>query len=226
KLIEKYNTPVPRYTSYPPVPFWANDHHTLSWQESIIDNANVDMYVHIPYCEQLCYYCGCNRIITKNHDNEQRLIECIAKEWDLYTTLRGKKLTVANLHLGGGTPTFLSASNLDKLLARLLANRSDSFIGSIEIDPRRYNIEQIEVMNKHGITRFSLGVQDFDSDVQKHINRIQSVELVKKCVDELRSFNAESINFDLIYGLPLQTIETVTNTIESVQLLQPDSIAL
>jgi oxygen-independent coproporphyrinogen-3 oxidase len=229
ELVEKYNRPGPRYTSYPPVPFWHNIPSEKEWITHLKDNyqedVGVDLYVHVPFCESLCYYCGCNRTITKNHDVEDYYLAALLKEWEIYKEKLGFSLKINSLHFGGGTPTFLSPSNLEKLITTLIQNKSNTFIGSIEIDPRTCNDGHIEVLSRLDIKRVSLGIQDFDPNVQKAINRDQSPAMVELLVEKLRLSNFASINFDLIYGLPKQSLDSISKTIEIVAKLKPDLIA-
>ena len=229
QLIQKYNTPGPRYTSYPPVPFWRGTPSEAQWitdiRTSYDEKQGLDLYVHVPFCESLCYYCGCSRIITKDHSTEDPFVEALLNEWDLYEKKLGFKPLITSRHSGGGTPTFLSPLNLDRLIKGLTWNRSPSFIGSIEIDPRTCTNEHIQVLSENAIKRVSLGIQDFDQTVQKAIHRDQSPELVRAMVQKMRDYGFESINFDLIYGLPKQTISSIEQTIELVNEMRPDLIA-
>ncbi len=229
QLILKYNRPGPRYTSYPPVPFWNSAPDEEKWishiKNSYQEEVGVDLYVHVPFCESLCYYCGCNRTITKNHEVESPFIEALLKEWEIYKIKLGFPVKINSLHFGGGTPTFLSPKNLEKLISTLILHKTKDFIGSIEIDPRTCSLEHLEVLNRLGIKRISLGIQDFDSDVQKAIHRSQSPEMVETLVQKLRSNNFSSLNFDLIYGLPKQSLHSISRTIEIVSKMKPDLIA-
>ena len=229
KLIDKYSRPGPRYTSYPPVPFWTGAPDESEWLRQIATryspDQGVDLYVHVPFCERLCYYCGCNRTITRNHEVEDPFVQMVIQEWDIYRNKLGFSPKVNSLHFGGGTPTFLSPQNLNTLISCLTANRTDSFIGSIEIDPRTCSIEHLKVLSNTGVSRVSLGIQDFDPEVQKSINRLQSVSMVEKLVEKLREYYFKSINFDLIYGLPKQSIDSITDTMRIVAKLRPDLIA-
>lgn len=229
QLIQKYNVAGPRYTSYPPVPFWRQTPTQDQWVQHIKSQYNpetgLDLYVHIPFCESLCYYCGCSRIVTKDHSVEDTLLESLLGEWKIYQEKLGCTPMVSSLHFGGGTPTFLSPKNLEKLIIGLTRHKSDSFIGSIEVDPRTCTSEHIQVIAGQGIKRVSLGIQDFDPLVQKAIHRDQSIEMVAKLVNQMRERGIESINFDLIYGLPKQTMESIERTIEAVKELRPDLIA-
>lgn len=229
-LIEKYNKPIPRYTSFPPVPYWHDEPTEEVWMQGVLSTYNsndgVDIYVHVPFCEQLCYYCGCNRVITRNHDNEDVFVNYLLKEWSLYqAAFKDQSIKINSIHFGGGTPNFLSSQNLTKIIDTICAHKTEGFFGSIEVDPRTVSFEQLDTLTSLGVTRFSFGIQDFDPLVQKAINRSQSVEMIKSIVDYLRAKNVESINFDLIYGLPNQTIQTIERTFSHVVELSPDMIA-
>lgn len=229
EMINKYNRPGPRYTSYPPVPYWNNTPNETTWISHLKTNYDpqkgMDLYVHVPYCESLCYYCGCSRTITKNHAVEDSYLEMVLKEWDLYQQKLGFTPTINSLHFGGGTPTFLSPANLERLIKSLLKNKLETFIGSIEIDPRTCQSAHLKVLADNDIKRVSLGIQDFDPVVQKAINREQSPSMVEALVGKIREHNISSINFDLIYGLPKQTTESIAKTIEIVIKQRPDLIA-
>jgi len=227
-LIAKYNYPAPRYTSYPAVPFWNGDVSENTWLQSIEKNPEykkgVDVYIHIPYCESLCFYCGCHRFITKNKSTGNDYVLALLKEWNLYShKLSGVKIN--SLHLGGGTPTFLSPVAMKLLIGGLFPFFNDDFIGSVEIDPRTCLDEHLEIFQQYGLNRVSLGIQDFNYDVQNAVNRIQPFSLVKDLVKKLRRKKIKSLNFDLIYGLPLQTKQTIEDTIKKVTFLKPDLVA-
>jgi oxygen-independent coproporphyrinogen-3 oxidase len=229
RLITKYDRPGPRYTSYPPVPFWSGRPEQDIWVQDLLENYDplmgLDLYVHIPYCEKLCYYCGCNRTITKNHTVEGPLLELIMGEWDIYRRLLGTVPKINSLHFGGGTPTFLNSKNLETLIRHLSSERTLEFIGSIELDPRTCTQDHLKVLAETEVTRVSIGVQDFSPKVQEAINRIQPVKMVKDLVDSLRAMSFKSINMDLIYGLPLQDLDTITTTMKTVAEMRPDLIA-
>ena len=229
QLIQKYNIPGPRYTSYPPVPFWRGTPSESQWighiKTQYDPKQGLDLYVHVPFCESLCYYCGCSRVITKNHSVEEGYVETLLKEWSLYKDKLGFSPLISSLHFGGGTPTFLSPENLDRLIQGLTANRTSSFIGSIEVDPRTCTVEHVRVLAKNQIKRASLGVQDFDETVQKAIHRDQSPEMVRNLGQTMKDHGISSINFDLIYGLPKQTNESIERTIALVSEMRPDLIA-
>lgn len=235
ELLAKYDVPVPRYTSYPTVPAWDQNLETAQWLEHIRhslenENASWSMYFHVPFCESLCTFCGCNNIITKNHKLEDPYVEHLLKEWSLYLEAvpdLGRR-RLRHLHLGGGTPTFLSESNLDKLFSQMFKNiiRDDNWEASIEVDPRRTTKEQLAVLKKFGFNRISLGVQDFDPEVQRLVNRHQPFEITKGISDAARGLGFDSVNFDLIYGLAKQTPESMQKTAEQTIALKPDRIAL
>jgi coproporphyrinogen III oxidase/oxygen-independent coproporphyrinogen-3 oxidase len=233
-LIAKYDIPAPRYTSYPTVPYWSENPTTDEWIESVRkslskDESKISIYIHIPFCETLCTFCGCNTSITKNHSVEEPYLEHLFQEFQYYYThvenLQHRK--VAEVHLGGGSPTYLSEYNLEKLIDNLFSKlkiASNASL-SIEVDPRRTRKTQLEVLRKYGFHRISLGVQDFNPNVQKLINRFQPFEKTKETTDNARELGYNSVNFDLIYGLPRQTKESMQYTIEKTLELKPDRIA-
>ena len=234
-LFAKYDIPAPRYTSYPTVPYWESAPDSNLWIQNIKTSlSKVDsswaMYIHIPYCETLCTFCGCNNIITKDHGRETPYVDLVLKEWYMYLAqvpeLKSKPLK--NLHLGGGSPTFLSAESLKKLLKPILdsVQLSEQFEGSVEVDPRRTTYDQLVVLKELGFDRISLGVQDFNHEVQRLVNRIQPFDITKKITDDARSLGYRSVNFDLIYGMAKQTPETMKECVEKTIQLRPDRIAL
>lgn len=236
QLLAKYDVPVPRYTSYPTVPYWQNTPSSESWLEHLRsglapEHTSFSLYIHVPYCETLCTFCGCNNIITKDHSQEDAYVELVIREMDSYLLavpdLARRKLKL--IHLGGGSPTFLSPQSLEKLLRGILGKLTISpteFEGAIEVDPRRTTREQLEVMRKFGFNRISLGVQDFDPEVQRLVNRIQPFSITKNISDVARSLGFDSVNFDLIYGLARQTPESIRKSAELTAELRPDRIAL
>ena len=234
-LYNKYNIPVPRYTSYPTVPFWDIDFNKkVSWPQ-LVGNAfevmskdeGISLYVHLPFCEKLCTYCGCNKRITTNHGVEKTYIEYLLKEWDMYLKAFRGRPVIKELHLGGGTPTFFSPANLRDLITRILSpvtvaqNNEFGFEGH----PNNTTLEHLEVLFELGFRRVSFGVQDFDPVVQKAINRIQPYENVEKAVLNARAAGYQWVNFDLIYGLPFQNQESILRTMEYIELLRPERIA-
>ena len=184
-LLAKYDVPAPRYTSYPTVPYWSEPPTTEEWVQNLQSHVNVktrwSVYIHVPFCETLCTFCGCNNTITKNHGVENPYVEKVIKEWNIYRqkvpSLFNQPL--AHLHLGGGSPSFLKPESIDQLLQGTLGSikRETSFEGSMEVDPRRTQKAQLEVLRKWGFNRLSLGVQDFTPEVQRIINRNQPFEI-------------------------------------------------
>lgn len=233
-LLKKYNVAAPRYTSYPTVPYW--DVQTFSitgWINAVKDtylshkDEGISLYIHLPFCESLCTYCGCNTRITKNHGVEQPYIQALLKEWQMYVNVLGDKPKIKELHLGGGTPTFFSSENLNTLIIRIL---KEAFLApdaelSFEAHPANTSKAHLHTLYQLGFKRLSLGIQDFDPKVQLMINRFQTPEQVFKVTEEARKIGYDSINFDLIYGLPAQTTKGLAKTIETVIAMQPDRIA-
>lgn len=235
ELFAKYDIPAPRYTSYPTVPYWETAPTSTEWfqhlQQSFVpEQSSWALYLHIPYCETLCTFCGCNTIITKDHKREEPYVDLILKEWQTYLSNvpELKKRPLKHLHLGGGTPTFLSAEALTKMLKPILdqVTLDPHFEGSIEVDPRRTTKEQLKALRDLGFDRVSLGVQDFHHEVQRLVNRIQPYDITKGITDEARRLGFRSVNFDLIYGLAKQTPETMKETVQKTLELRPDRIAL
>lgn len=235
QLIRKYDVPVPRYTSYPTVPHWnTKDFDLTSWHRAVkraFDESNdekgISLYIHLPFCESLCTYCACNTRITRNHAVEERYIAAVIGEWKAYLKLFGRRPKVRELHLGGGTPTFFSPENLDRLLTLLLeqADIHPAPEFGFEGHPNNTTRAHLEALRSFGFRRVSFGVQDLDERVQRAINRIQPFENVELVTNQSRDLGYKSISFDLIYGLPYQTLESVTKTLESVISLRPDRIA-
>ncbi|OLY91503.1 oxygen-independent coproporphyrinogen-3 oxidase [Cnuella takakiae] len=233
-LIRKYNQPVPRYTSYPTVPVWHEQLDAAEWQQAFrqrFDEQNhtsgISLYIHLPFCESLCTYCGCNKKITTNHKVEDEYLEVIEKEWKRYRKLMKQTPVIREIHLGGGTPTFFAPRNLQRLIRGIL---KDSIVHpshefSIEGHPNNTTEAHLKALYELGFRRISYGVQDNDPDVQRVINRIQPFENVLKATEMARAIGFTSVNFDLIYGLPLQTIESIERTIAQTITLRPDRIA-
>lgn len=234
KLLEKYNVPVPRYTSYPTVPYWQDNIDTNRWQETFstaftrfAPGNGIALYMHLPFCESLCTYCGCNKKITGNHSVEDAYINAIHNEWKSYTTLMDHKPIIRELHLGGGTPTFFAPANLIRLLKPIL---NDVIIHphaefGFEGHPNNTTEAHLQSLYDLGFRRVSYGVQDNDPEVQRIINRIQPLENVVRAINTARSIGYKSVNFDLIYGLPGQTTASITKTINETIALRPDRIA-
>lgn len=233
-LIKKYNQPVPRYTSYPTVPFWENNLEVAGW-ERLVKKAfddfgskeGISLYIHLPFCESLCTYCGCNKRITKNHQVEEPYLEAILREWERYLVILGETPKLNGIHLGGGTPTFFSPESLEFLISKILKSTelSSEYEFSFEGHPNNTTYEQLLELAQLGFDRVSYGIQDFNPEVQKAIHRYQPFEAVEKATDWARISGYSSINFDLIYGLPYQTKETLQDTFEKVGQLRPERIA-
>lgn len=234
-LIQKYNVPGPRYTSYPTVPYWEEEtfSHEL-WLESVKKSfiqsnsaEGISLYIHLPFCESLCTFCGCFKRITKNHSVEDPYIKAVLKEWTLYTELFDKKPIIKEIHLGGGTPTFFSSDNLQVLIDGIfaLATRHSECEMSFEGHPNNTTREHLQSLYDLGFRRVSFGVQSYSETVQKAINRIQPFENVAKVTYLAREIGYNSISHDLIYGLPFQTLEDIYDTIEKTKSLFPDRLA-
>lgn len=234
-LIHKYNVAAPRYTSYPTVPFWHSAHfNETSWKENVVaryanaQQKGISLYVHLPYCESLCTYCGCNTRITKNHSVEEPYIASVLKEWTMYKSLlEEEKIVIQEIHLGGGTPTFFQPKNLEKLIQGLLEGneKAEDASFSFEGHPANTTAEHLQALYDLGFRRLSLGIQDFDDQVQYVINRKQTLEDVQSVMNQARAIGYTSINFDLIYGLPMQKLETVEHTMKQSLLMRPDRIS-
>lgn len=233
QLLKKYDVPTPRYTSYPTVPYW--DFSTLDedkWRQSVIQTFNAEngglcIYIHLPFCENLCTFCACNKRITKNHAVEDPYISTVLKEWEMYKQMLPAAPIIKEIHLGGGTPTFFSPANLVQLITGIT---KDAVIAphhefSVEVHPNYTTEEHLEKLASTGFNRISLGVQDFDPKVQFIINRIQTYEQTKQVVDWAKKHGYQSINIDLIYGLPHQTLESIEYSIDRIQTLMPHRIA-
>jgi len=235
-LIRQYDVAGPRYTSYPTADrfveaFTAQDYiQALELRRDAPAAAKLplSLYIHIPFCEQLCYYCACNKIITKHHDRATAYIKYLGMEIDLHTKHMGVGQAVSQLHFGGGSPTFLSDDELREVMAMLRRSFTLAPAGeySIEIDPRTIDHKRLDALADMGFNRLSFGVQDFEPAVQKAVHRIQPAEQVFDLVQAARDRGFESINVDLIYGLPEQTPESVDRTMAQVSALKPDRIAL
>ncbi len=236
ELLAKYDIPAPRYTSYPTVPYWSDDPTSEQWLRALqqafsLPQTTWSMYIHIPFCETLCTFCGCNTFITRNHRNEATYTAAIHKEWELYLAAlpRLRAAPVKQIHFGGGTPTFYSASSLRRLLQPIMASMTINpadFEGSIEVSPRSTNREKLLALRELGFQRISMGVQDYDPEVQRLINRIQPVEMTRDLTNIAREVGFESVNYDLIYGLPGQTPEKMRRAAEITMELRPERIAL
>ncbi|MBP7452483.1 MAG: oxygen-independent coproporphyrinogen III oxidase [Ottowia sp.] len=235
-LLTRFDVPGPRYTSYPTADRFVEAFGAADYAQALTQRRTgpaalalpLSLYVHIPFCEQLCYYCACNKIITKHHERSAPYLGYLSREVDLHVQRLGSGHSVSQLHLGGGSPTFLNDDELAELMAMLRRNFSLVPGGeySIEIDPRTVDVTRLEALARLGFNRLSFGVQDFDPQVQKAVHRIQPAEQVFALVEAARRIGFESINVDLIYGLPKQTPESFDRTLAQVSALRPDRIAL
>ncbi|APW42455.1 oxygen-independent coproporphyrinogen III oxidase [Rhodoferax saidenbachensis] len=235
-LLRRFDVAGPRYTSYPTADRFVEAFGADDYAQALAQRRSgaaalalpLSLYVHIPFCESLCYYCACNKIITKHHDRATAYLRYLSREVDLHTALIGRGQTVSQLHLGGGTPTFLNDGELRELMDML--RRSFNFAPggeySIEVDPRTIDVKRLDTLAELGFNRLSFGVQDFDPAVQKAVHRVQPAEQVFALVEAARVRGFESINVDLIYGLPQQSPESFDRTLAQVNQLRPDRIAL
>ena len=229
-LIQKYNVPGPRYTSYPTVPYWKEEDFSLSkWKETLVhsftesnSSEGISLYIHLPFCESLCTFCGCNKRITKRHDVEHPYIDAILKEWELYCELLPKKPIIKEIHLGGGTPTFFSPENLERLITGLFENAAThpEHEFSFEGHPNNTTRAHLQKLYDLGFRRVSFGVQDYSETVQKAIHRVQSFHNVAKVTFWAREIGYTSVGHDLIFGLPFQTLADVKDTIDKTKSLQ------
>jgi len=236
-LLRRLDTPGPRYTSYPTADRFVEAFGAVEYRQALrqrAEGANVggttplSLYVHIPFCESVCYYCACNKVITRHHERGAEYLDALDAEIDLHVAELGRGRPVSQLHLGGGSPTFLSDTELERLMASL--RRAFKLVPgaeiSIEVDPRTATPARLARLAAMGFGRISFGVQDFDLQVQQAVHRVQPFEAVRELIEAARALDYESINVDLIYGLPKQTPESFARTIAQVAGLRPDRIAL
>ncbi|MDT0678456.1 oxygen-independent coproporphyrinogen III oxidase [Autumnicola musiva] len=234
-LISKYNVPGPRYTSYPTVPYWDESRFTLKkWQKGLQKSfresnhsEGISIYIHLPFCESLCTFCGCNKRVTKNHSVEIPYLESVLNEWKMYCKLFSEKPFIKELHLGGGTPTFFSARNLELLLNGIFENSRKAADAELSFEghPNNTSSEHLRLFSSFGFSRVSYGVQDYNEKVQKAIHRVQPFENVKKVTEAARETGFNSVGHDIIFGLPFQTKEHIIRTVERTKALMPDRIA-
>ena len=234
-LLQKYNVPGPRYTSYPTVPYWnETDFNYEIWIETLKKSfvesntcEGISLYIHLPFCESLCTFCGCNKRITKNHTVENPYIEAVLKEWDLYCAILEEKPIIKEIHLGGGTPTFFSPQSLENLINGIFskAEKAPNYEFSFEGHPNNTTREHLQKLYNLGFRRVSFGVQDYSEKVQKAIHREQPFHNVAKVTFWAREIGYTSIGHDIIFGLPFQEVEDVIDTIEKTKSLQPDRLA-
>ncbi|MFT6931057.1 MAG: oxygen-independent coproporphyrinogen-3 oxidase [Sediminicola sp.] len=234
-LVQKYNIAGPRYTSYPTVPYWDLESFSgKAWRQTIIQSfkesnttEGISLYIHLPFCEQMCTFCGCHKRITKCHDKEGPYINAVLKEWRLYCDLFSYRPRIKELHLGGGTPTFFSPENLRMLIDGIFnsAEKAEGSEFSFEGHPNNTTKDHLKTLFDLGFRRVSFGVQDYNEMVQKAINRIQPFENVKRVTEYARDIGYTSVGHDIIFGLPFQTLTHVEQTILKTKELMPDRLA-
>lgn len=234
-LVAKYNVPGPRYTSYPTVPYWdVSAFSGKAWKESVTrafaesnEKTGISLYIHLPFCESMCTFCGCHKRITRRHSVELPYISALLKEWELYRKLFGKRPIIRELHLGGGTPTFFSPENLKVLLEGIFryADRAEDWEYSFEGHPANTTREHLRVLYQAGFRRVSYGVQDYNETVQKAIHRIQTYEQVAEVTRISREEGFTSVGHDIIYGLPFQRVDHVVETLKKTAEIRPDRLA-
>lgn len=233
-LVQKYNVPGPRYTSYPTVPYWDLDSFSeKQWRSSILrafqesSDEGISIYIHLPFCESLCTFCGCHKRITKRHELELPYIQNVLKEWELYCNILGTRPMIKELHLGGGTPTFFSPEHLKILVEGILrlGKKAEDIEFSFEGHPNNTSKAHLQALYDVGFRRVCFGVQDYNLTVQRAINRIQPFENVKNVTEWARQIGYTSVGHDIIYGLPFQDCANVEETIMKTNALKPDRIA-
>jgi oxygen-independent coproporphyrinogen-3 oxidase len=232
ELLRRLDIAAPRYTSYPTVPVWsdafgADDHARALAQAGAAAQEPLSLYVHIPFCKELCSYCGCNVVITRDRQRIERYLAALARELEMTAARLGARRTLTRIHLGGGTPTFLDEKQLTSLWSEITARfvvAPDAEV-AIEIDPVVTRPEQLALLGKFGFNRISMGVQDFEPVVQRAVNRVQSVEETAAAIAHARAAGFRSVNLDLIYGLPHQTVESFARTMDTIVALAPDRVA-
>ena len=234
-FIQKYNVPGPRYTSYPTVPYWDELSFSLdAWKQTLkrsFDESNrsegISLYIHLPFCESLCTFCGCHKKVTKRHEVEQPYIQAVLKEWELYCALLQDTPVIKEIHLGGGTPTFFSPEHLTQLLQGILAKAeiAPQHEFSFEGHPNNTSKAHLQALYDLGFRRVSYGVQDYNETVQKAIHRIQPYENVQRVTQWARDIGYSSISHDLVFGLPFQSLDDVLHTIDQTNQLLPDRLA-
>jgi len=231
---KKYDRPGPRYTSYPTAPQFSDEFKSEQFLDEIIKTnygenlPDLSLYLHLPYCDTLCYFCGCNMIITRNRGRVGDYVNYIKKEMDLMRSYLLTDRKVTQLHWGGGTPTHLNPDEIADLASftNLSFNFNENSENSCEIDPRGLTKEHLSALRSNGFNRISMGVQDFNEKVQKYVNRIQPEEMTRQTVQWVRELGFKSINLDLIYGLPFQTAESFAETVKKIIDISPDRIAV
>ncbi len=236
ELIRRYDTFGPRYTSYPTAVQFSTDYNVedyLEWVAQSNDDpipAPLSLYLHIPFCDTICYYCGCSKVVTKDKSKAAHYIKLLKKEIQLQGALFAKDRIVSQIHWGGGTPTFLEDKEISEIIECIRENfnvpDNDEVESGIEVDPRTVDRQRLKNLNDLGFNRISFGVQDFDSDVQESVNRVQSTAQIKQHIIDARNLHYQSINIDLMYGLPKQTVQSFSKTLDTTIELSPDRIAI
>ena len=234
-LLHRYNVPGPRYTSYPTAPVWKEGFGPADYAKALEESseaakpAPLSLYFHLPFCEKLCYFCGCTVVITgSEHRLEDEYLDLLEREIDFVADRLGRGRPVVQLHLGGGTPTYFTPQNLTRLGRKLRARFDfdpDIEMGA-EVDPRVTTREHLMALARLGYNRLSMGVQDFDPRVQTAVNRVQPYAATRELVEKARALGFPSINMDLIFGLPFQTPESFSATIDQVLEIAPDRLAV
>ena len=232
EMIQRYNRPGPRYTSYPTVPVWSkgqfHDDYVQCLQEESLKDRPISLYVHLPFCRQLCTFCGCNKLITNNKEITEDYLSALDKEIDGVSKILESRKKIAQIHLGGGTPTYLNPKQLERIINKI-TSRFDVQEHSelaFEADPRVTSIDHLEKLYQLGFRRVSFGIQDLNLDVQKAINRNQTAKQSWETINNSRSIGYTSINLDLVYGLPLQTHKRFCKTLNQVGKMRPDRLAV
>ena len=231
-LVRKYNVPGPRYTSYPPATKFTEDTTWRALADELLANnrteRDLSLYFHIPFCKSLCWYCGCTTVITTQQGQSATYVNYLKKEMDQMAAVLNPKRKAVQLHWGGGTPTFLRPEEI-RDLGRAIRERftfAANLEAGVEIDPRRITPDHLQALREAGFNRASIGVQDFDPQVQQAVHRVQPRELTENCIRQLRALGFESINVDLIYGLPFQTVESFERTLDQILEINPDRLAV
>ncbi|PID56156.1 MAG: oxygen-independent coproporphyrinogen III oxidase [Ignavibacteriae bacterium] len=233
-LVKKYDKPGPRYTSYPTAPHFHEGFTSEDFLDEVIRTNNLEnppdlsLYFHIPFCDTLCYFCGCNMIVSRNQNRISEYVQALKNEIDLLRTYLRPNRKIAQLHWGGGTPTHLPPNEISGLISYIKNNFefTDKPENGCEIDPRELTYEHLSALREGGFNRISMGVQDFNEKVQKAVNRIQPEDLTRKVISWIRELNFESINLDLIYGLPFQTLNEFEKSVDALIDISPNRIAL
>lgn len=230
KAFVRFSKAGPRYTSYPTAIEFSKAFTYEAYTRILAEQSrDLSLYFHLPFCRSACYFCGCNVIYTAKDENKERYLDFIFKEMDILKSHTNTARSVVQMHFGGGTPTFFSAVQLERLIKKIYAtfpNFSDKAEISCEIDPRFLNAEQADILTQNKFNRVSFGVQDFDEKVQKEIHRIQPFETTANALNLVRSRGVKSVNIDLIYGLPFQSLKSFQNTLQKALELDPDRLAI